>query len=75
MFLIKSKTTFAQLLKKYFSFRNETLSLQPLAEFLKSLREEDFDVVVSYLKDSKEIADNFGYYIHHIQMQYFLLTS
>lgn len=66
MFLIKSKTTFAQLLKKYFSFRNETLSLQPLAEFLKSLREEDFDVVVSYLKDSKEIAANFGYYIHHI---------
>jgi len=59
-------TSFSTVLKRYFSFRNDTVSLQPLADFLKSIRKEDFSVVLDYLENSPEITENFAYYIRNL---------
>lgn len=61
-----NKDNFSSVLKKYFSHRNETMSLVPLSLFLKSIRREDFAVVLAYLKDSPEITANFRYYIQDV---------
>ena len=60
------RENFDAVLRKYFSFRNETSSLEPLAELLSNIKKEDFDVVLDYLRHSPEIADNLSYYIANI---------
>ena len=65
-FFNSNKETFGAVLKKYFSFRNETKSLDPLYEVFVSIRKEDFDVVLAFFKDSEEVADNFGYYLRNL---------
>ena len=42
--LFKKKDSFSVILKKYFTHRNETQSIQPLSEFFQSLKKENFDV-------------------------------
>ncbi len=66
MIFNKRHNSFDSVLKKYFSFRNETASLIPLAEFLSSIRNEDFDVVVSYLKEFPDITENLRHYFHGV---------
>lgn len=65
-FLSTSTKTFESILKKYFSFKNETLSLEPFAELLESVKKTDFTAVLNYLKANNEITENFKYYIHNI---------
>ncbi len=60
----KRHKSFSSVLKKYFSFRNETASFVPLAEFLTSIRNEDFNVVLSYLKEFPDITENLSHYFH-----------
>ncbi|SDR00997.1 Site-specific recombinase [Chryseobacterium soldanellicola] len=65
-FLTSSTKNFESVLKKYFSFKNETLSLEPFAEFLESIKKADFTDVINFFKLNPEFADNFKYYIHNI---------
>jgi site-specific recombinase len=65
-FLNSSIKNFESVLKKYFSFKNETLSLEPFAEFLESIKKADFTDVLNFFKSNPEFADNFKYYIHNI---------
>jgi site-specific recombinase len=65
-FLSSSTNNFEAVLKKYFSFKNETLSLEPFAEFLESIKKPDFTDVLNCFKANPNLADNFRYYIHSI---------
>ena len=62
----RSKTDFNTILSKYFSFRNETKSLEPLSELMLNLRETDFEEILDFLRNNSEITENFGYYINHV---------
>ncbi|MBW8360408.1 MAG: site-specific recombinase [Weeksellaceae bacterium] len=60
------KNTFTAVLKKYFSFRNETSSLEPLHEILESVRRTDFSDVLDHLRANETLRINLGYYIRHV---------
>ncbi|RNA62041.1 recombinase [Chryseobacterium nematophagum] len=66
MKLFNPHATFESVLKKYFSFKNETLSLEPFAEFLESIKRADFTDVLNFLKNNPDSSQNFKYYIHNI---------
>lgn len=66
MKFFNSSTNFESVLKKYFSFKNETLSLEPFAEFLESVKTADFTDVLNFLRSHPNFAENFKYYIHNI---------
>ncbi|WP_294245590.1 recombinase [uncultured Chryseobacterium sp.] len=66
MKLFTAGTNFESVLKKYFSFRNETLSLEPLAEFLESVKAAYFADVLDFLRNQPQVCANFSYYIHHV---------
>ncbi|WP_419870481.1 recombinase [Chryseobacterium sp. CT-SW4] len=57
---------FENVLKKYFSFKNETLSLEPVTEFLESVKKADFTDVLNCLKRNPDYAVNFRHYLHNI---------
>lgn len=61
-----SRDNFDTVLRKFFSFRNETHSLEPLTDLLWALKREDFEVVLEYLQNSPEITENLSYYIQNI---------
>ncbi|AYM99561.1 recombinase [Chryseobacterium sp. 3008163] len=65
-FLSSSTKNFESVLKKYFSFKNETLSLEPFAEFLESIKKADFTDVLNYFKANPTITHHFKYYISNI---------
>ncbi|UFH31907.1 site-specific recombinase [Chryseobacterium sp. C-71] len=65
-FLSTSTKNFESVLKKYFSFKNETLSLEPLAEFLESIKKADFTDVLNCFKANSNLTENFSHYIHNI---------
>ncbi|MBW8523535.1 site-specific recombinase [Chryseobacterium chendengshani] len=65
-FLSSSTKNFESVLKKYFSFKNETLSLEPFTEFLESIKKADFTDVLNCFKANLNLAENFKYYIHNI---------
>ncbi|MCU7617053.1 site-specific recombinase [Chryseobacterium sp. PBS4-4] len=65
-FLSTSTKNFEAVLKKYFSFKNETSSLEAFAEFLESIKKADFTDVLNCFKANPDLADNFRYYIHNI---------
>lgn len=65
-FLNLKGENFDTILRKYFSFRNETNSLDPLSELLGAIRKEDFDVVLRYLRNTPDITENLGYYLHNV---------
>ncbi|GEN68567.1 MULTISPECIES: recombinase [Chryseobacterium] len=66
MKFFNSSTNFESVLKKYFSFKNETLSLEPFAEFLESIKKADFTDVLNFLRSNPHFAENFKNYIHNI---------
>ncbi|MCJ8155041.1 site-specific recombinase [Chryseobacterium sp. SSA4.19] len=66
MKLFNSSINFESVLKKYFSFKNETLSLEPLAEFLEGIKSADFTEVLNFFKSHPQITDSFKQYLHHI---------
>lgn len=67
MKLLSSSTkNFESVLKKYFSFKNETSSLEPLAEFLEAIKKTDFKNVLNFLKSNPNSAAHFKHYIYNI---------
>jgi site-specific recombinase len=66
MKFFNSSTNFESVLKKYFSFKNETLSLEPFAEFLESVKKSDFTDVLNFFRNNPVFAENFKHYIHNI---------
>lgn len=66
MKLFNSSTNFESVLKKYFSFKNETLSLEPFAEFLESVKRSNFTDVLVFFRNNPQYTENFKYYIHNI---------
>lgn len=66
MKFFNSSTNFESVLKKYFSFKNETLSLEPFAEFLETIKEADFTDVLNFFRSNPNFAENFRHYIHNI---------
>lgn len=67
MRLLSSSTkNFESVLKKYFSFKNETSSLEPLAEFLEAIKKTDFKNVLDFLKSNPASANNFRHYIYTV---------
>ncbi len=65
-FLRLNATNFKDVLKKFFSFKNETRALEPLAELLGSIKKSDFSDFINYLKLNPDLTENFRYYIHNI---------
>lgn len=65
-FLNSGTKNFQSVLKKYFSFKNETLSLEPFAEFLEAVKRTDFTNVLSFFKNNPVFLEHFKYYIHNI---------
>ena len=53
-------------LSKYFSFRNETKTIEPLAELFRNMRKSDFPEILNFLQDNPEIAENLSHYIQNI---------
>ncbi|MDQ0594927.1 site-specific recombinase [Chryseobacterium ginsenosidimutans] len=66
MKFFNSSTNFKSVLKKYFSFKNETLSLEPFAELLESVKRADFIDVLDFFRNNPQFTENFKYYIHNI---------
>lgn len=65
-FYRRNKLDFTTLLVQYFSFRNETKSLEPLSELIRNLRTNDFEDILEFLRNNEEITQNFSYYIQNI---------
>lgn len=66
LFLKSNNENFESILKKYFSFRNETKSLDPLYDVFQKIKKEQMGTVLSFLKTEKVVADHFGYYIRNL---------
>ncbi|TXF78878.1 recombinase [Chryseobacterium sp.] len=62
----RNKEDFKFVLKKYFSFQNETKSLDPLSEIFQSVKSEEFSAVLDYFRENEEITQNFAYYLRNI---------
>lgn len=62
-FLSSSTKNFESVLKKYFSFKNETTSLEPLAELLDAVKKTDFADVLSFFEANPAFVENFRYYL------------
>src|SRR5690606_24278193 len=54
------------ILRKYFSFKNETLSLEPLAEILDTVKHANFKETITFFKENPDYLENFKYYLHNI---------
>lgn len=57
---------FDAVLRRYFSFGNESQNLEPLSQVLRAVKRADFQEVVSFLRDNEDIAENFSAYLHNI---------
>ncbi|KMQ70960.1 recombinase [Chryseobacterium koreense] len=69
VFKLRNTDRFNSILAKYFSFSNETTSLEPLIDFLRAIRTENFDDVLYFLKENQDITDHFSKYILKIFRQ------
>ncbi|MXS70057.1 recombinase [Flavobacteriaceae bacterium W22] len=65
-FFSSNTGNFKSVLKKYFSFKNETASLEPLADFLEAIKKADFTDVLNFFKQNQHFADNFNYYLYRV---------
>ncbi len=65
-FPFRDRPRFGEILRRYFSFRNETRSLDPLYDVFQSVKRQDFTVVLEFLRNSPEVTENFGYYIRNL---------
>lgn len=66
MKFFNSSINFESVLKKYFSFKNETLSLEPFAELLESVKSADFTDVLNFFRNHPRIAESFKQYLYNI---------
>lgn len=66
VFTFRDKDSFSTILIKYFSFRNETKSLDPLIEILHRIRKVHFTEVLNFLRENEEVTENFSYYIRNL---------
>lgn len=67
MKLLSSNTkNFEAVLKKYFSFKNETASLEPLAEFFEAIKKTDFKEVLGFFGTHQNFSENFRHYIYNV---------
>jgi len=62
----RNKIDFITTASKYFSFRNETKSLEPLAELIRTVRNSDFEEILLFLETHWEITENFSHYLYNI---------
>jgi site-specific recombinase len=62
----RNKVSFETLLSQYFSFRNETKSLEPLSELIRNLQQSNFEEILVFLRSNYDITKNFGYYLKNI---------
>lgn len=62
-FNFRHRDNFQSILTKFFSFRNETRSLDPLTQLVREIRTADFQELLSFLHENKDICENFGEYI------------
>ncbi|SFI67900.1 Site-specific recombinase [Kaistella treverensis] len=65
-FEFRHKESFSTVLIKYFSFKNETKSFEPLTEILRSVRKINFQEVLAFLHENEEITENFSYYLKNL---------
>lgn len=65
-FSTRKKAGFTAVLSQYFSFRNETKSLEPHSELIRNLHESDFGNILRFLRENESLTQNFGYYIKNI---------
>ena len=65
-FYNRNKVNFNTTLAQYFSFKNETKSLDPLSELVRNLRETDFEEILNFLRNNEEVTHNFSYYLKNI---------
>lgn len=61
-----TKPNLGTVLQQYFSFRNETTALEPLADLLYALKREDLDVFLEFLKNSPDITANLSHYLKNV---------
>jgi len=62
----RKNTGTAEVLRKYFAIKNQTVSVEPLTELFHGLKREDFGAFVSFLKSEPEILENFRFYIKNL---------
>ena len=65
-FSFRHRESFTTILTKYFSFKNEAKSLDPLIELLRSIRSEDFSEILEFLRDHDDVTEHLGYYIRNL---------
>lgn len=65
-FAQRSSRRFSEILTKYFSFRNESRSLDIFFELYQSLKNDDFEQILSALRQNPEKTEHLSYYIHHV---------
>lgn len=65
-FYNRNKISITTALAQYFSFRNETKSLDPLSELIRNVQESDFDEILEFLRNNEAVADHFGYYLRNV---------
>lgn len=61
-----NKESIEELLKRYFTLKNETLDLHLLTNFFQTLQNEDITNFIKFLKDNTEIKKNLIYYIKNV---------
>lgn len=61
-----NRERYNHILERYFTFKNETTSVEPLIQIMKSFRKEKFSIILNFIIHHPEIANNFGYYIQNL---------
>lgn len=65
-FKFRNTEDFRSVCVKYFSFRNETDSTEPIRKLLPAIRNADFSEFLDFLKENPEITENLSQYIHQL---------
>lgn len=63
---LHKKVFIRDVLPKYFAFKNDTRSLEPLIQILKGVQNQGLESLVEYLQKNVNIAENLSYYLHSI---------
>lgn len=62
----KNTDKFDEILKKYFLQEQEIVTPKPLSELFQSLKKENFEVFLAYLKDNPTILENLQFYLFRL---------
>lgn len=66
LFYKRNKVNFTTALSEYFSFKNETKSVEPLSDLVQNLTDSDFEEILEFLRTNAEVTENFGYYLRNL---------